>query len=199
MIRYFLAQGDRAGSAVIIEGLKTVTCSHPPPSVQIATIGMRTYCAACKKEGFIAPRGPRRPGTAANGKEWALSGDINICDCNPPPTFYAERGMMVTFTAEEVAQFSGREGGFVHARSSASEDSSHWISFAMREQGSLEGLRCSAHFSDGSIEYGELDRNNKVRFERGNHSSCTSVQFQLNERGNDLVPVVGSLLTLIAD
>jgi hypothetical protein len=38
MIRYFLARGDRAGSAVITEGLKNVTCSNPPPEVNIATL-----------------------------------------------------------------------------------------------------------------------------------------------------------------
>ncbi|AIO48138.1 hypothetical protein ABEG10_00580 [Burkholderia cenocepacia] len=32
MIRYFLAKGDRAREAVIVEGLDTVTCSDPPPS-----------------------------------------------------------------------------------------------------------------------------------------------------------------------
>ncbi|MEM5328298.1 hypothetical protein VSR34_17135 [Paraburkholderia sp. JHI2823] len=103
MIRYFLARGDRAGNAAITEGLENVTCSNPPPRVNIATLYMKTYCTACKQEGFIAPKGPRWPGTGPNGKPWALSGDINVCGCNPPPVFYAERGMSMTFTAEEVA------------------------------------------------------------------------------------------------
>ena len=42
MIRYFLAKGDRAGSATITEGLEGVTCSNPPPRVQIATLYMKT-------------------------------------------------------------------------------------------------------------------------------------------------------------
>jgi hypothetical protein len=102
MIRYFLAKGDRAGGATIIDGLKQVTCSNPPPRVEIATLGMKTYCTTCKREGFIAPKGPRRKGTAPNGKEWALSGDVNICGCNPAPVFYAERGMMVTLAPHEI-------------------------------------------------------------------------------------------------
>jgi hypothetical protein len=109
MIRYFLAKGDRAGDAVIIEGLATVTCSNPPPSVPIATLDMKTYCSACKREGYIAPQGPRRPGTGPNGKQWALSGDINVCGCNPPPIFYAERGMRMIFTAGEAAALNGRK------------------------------------------------------------------------------------------
>jgi hypothetical protein len=85
MIRTFLAKGDRAESAVITEGLDSVTCSNPPPAAHIATLGMKTYCSACKREGYIAPRGPRRPGTGPNGKQWALSGDINMCGCKPAP------------------------------------------------------------------------------------------------------------------
>ncbi|WP_175999203.1 PAAR domain-containing protein [Burkholderia stabilis] len=111
MIRYFLAKGDRAGDAVIIEGLDTVTCSNPPPSVHIATLDMKTYCSACKREGYIAPQGPRWPGTGPNGKQWALSGDINVCGCNPPPVFYAERSMQMIFTAGEIATLNGRKPG----------------------------------------------------------------------------------------
>ena len=88
---------------MITEGLKNVTCSNPPPEVNIATLYMKTYCTVCKQVGHIAPNGPRRPGTGPNGQQWALSGDINVCGCNPPPVFYAERGMSMTFTAEEVA------------------------------------------------------------------------------------------------
>ncbi|WP_412526977.1 hypothetical protein [Burkholderia lata] len=109
MIRYFLAKGDRAGEAVIVEGLDRVTCSNPPPKVHIATLDMKTYCSACKREGYIAPQGPRWPGTGPNGKQWALSGDINVCGCNPPPIFYAERGMRMTFTAGETATLTGRQ------------------------------------------------------------------------------------------
>ncbi|WP_235362664.1 PAAR domain-containing protein [Burkholderia sp. A9] len=109
MIRYFLAKGDRGGSAVITEGLADVTCSDPPPSVNIATLYMKTYCMACKQEGFIAPQGPRWPGTGSNGQPWALSGDINVCGCNPSPTFYAERNMTMTFESHEVAALGGAE------------------------------------------------------------------------------------------
>lgn len=109
MIRYFLAKGDRAGEAVIVEGLDTVTCSNPPPRVHIATLDMKTYCSACKREGYIAPQGPRWPGTGPNGKQWALSGDINVCGCNPPPIFYAERGMRMIFTAGETATLNGHQ------------------------------------------------------------------------------------------
>lgn len=124
MIRYFLAKGDWAGSAMIIEGLPDCTCSNPPPRVEIATLYMKTYCTACKREGFIAPRGPRWPGTASNGKQWALSGDINVCGCNPPPVFHAERGMTMSFTAEQatalIAPYT-RSGGGAESASKTKE------------------------------------------------------------------------------
>ncbi|VWB75124.1 hypothetical protein BLA14095_03444 [Burkholderia lata] len=104
MIRYFLARGDRGGSATITEGLESVTCSNPPPSVQIATLYMKTYCTACKREGFTSPKGPRLPGRAPNGQPWALSGDINACGCSPPPVFYAERGMRMILTSHELVE-----------------------------------------------------------------------------------------------
>jgi uncharacterized protein (DUF2345 family) len=31
-----------------------------------------------------------------------LSGDINLCGCNPPPTFHAERNMAMSFTSDEA-------------------------------------------------------------------------------------------------
>ncbi|RQS22550.1 hypothetical protein [Burkholderia sp. Bp8998] len=105
MIRFFLAKGDRGGSATITEGLEHVTCSNPPPRVHIATLYMKTYCVACKQEGYIAPEGPRWLGTGPNGKPWALSGDVNVCGCNPAPVFYAERSMSMSFTAREAATF----------------------------------------------------------------------------------------------
>jgi hypothetical protein len=110
MIRYFLAKGDRAGGATIVDGLQWVTCSNPPPRVEIATLGMKTYCATCKREGFIAPQGPRHNGAAPNGKGWALSGDINICGCNPSPVFYAERAMMMTLSAHEIEAWRQASG-----------------------------------------------------------------------------------------
>ena len=103
MIRYFLAKGDRAGDAVITEGLSTSTYQDADGRrVELATVYMQTYCHACKKSGFICPSGPRLPGTAENGKQHALSGDINICDCKPPPAFFAVRNMTESITTSDI-------------------------------------------------------------------------------------------------
>jgi hypothetical protein len=108
MIRSFLGVGDRAGQAVVTEGLDTISCSNPPPRVQISTLYMKTWCNACKQEGHIAPTGPRWPGTGPNGQPWALSGDINLCGCTPPPVFFSNRSMRMVFTAEDVARLTGK-------------------------------------------------------------------------------------------
>ncbi|MDR3098123.1 MAG: hypothetical protein LBV73_13765 [Paraburkholderia sp.] len=108
MRRVYLGVGDKAGEAVITEGLPSVTCSNPPPRVHIATLYMKTWCDACKQDGYIAPKGPRHPGTGPNGQQWALSGDINICGCSPPPVFHAERNMAMIFTRKEVGALAGR-------------------------------------------------------------------------------------------
>lgn len=108
MRRAYLGVGDKAGEAVVTEGLPSVTCASPPPRVHLATLYMKTWCNACKQEGYIAPRGPRHPGTAPNGQQWALGGDINICGCSPPPVFYAERNKVMIFTAQESAALRGK-------------------------------------------------------------------------------------------
>lgn len=107
MRRVFLGVGDKANEAVITEGLPSVTCSNPPPRVHISTLYMKTWCNACKQEGYIAPRGRRNPGTGPNGQQWALSGDINICGCSPPPVFHAERNMAQIFHSDEGASRTG--------------------------------------------------------------------------------------------
>ncbi|CAH2906849.1 MAG: hypothetical protein CPSOU_0697 [uncultured Paraburkholderia sp.] len=107
MIRSFLGMGDRGGEATVMEGLDSVSCSNPPPRVQISTLYMKTWCNACKQEGYIAPQGPRWPGTGPNGEQWALSGDINICGCTPPPVFFAQRNMNMKFPAEDAGPIDG--------------------------------------------------------------------------------------------
>jgi len=161
MIRYFLARGDRGGSATITEGLPNVTCNNPPPSVQIATLYMRTYCTACKREGFIAPKGPRRPGTAPNGKQWALSGDINVCGCNPPPVFYAKRGMTMTFTSEEIARMSAPlASASALQRADTREQIEHDDYYVLIDQASGRPVANTAYAikrTGGAVEHGTTD------------------------------------------
>lgn len=161
MIRYFLAKGDRAGSAMITEGLTNVTCSNPPPRVQIATLYMKTFCTACKREGFISPKGPRQPGNGPNGQQWALSGDINVCGCNPPPVFYAERGMKMTIRAEEMVGGMGSGAGAQTTATSIASDADYdeQIRFVTPEDVPLARMRYRIFMEDGNQHSGITDDN----------------------------------------
>ncbi|SAK92432.1 hypothetical protein AWB75_06540 [Caballeronia catudaia] len=154
--RAFLAQGDRADRAVITQGLKNVTCSNPPPRVHIATLGMSTYCSACKQTGYIAPRGRRHPGTGPNGRQWALSGDVNICGCSPPPVFYAERRMWQSFTSEGGTHVERRSGP---SSSSAAKELSYDELVVLRDEGGnpVAGLRYKLIVDDGRVFEGVTD------------------------------------------
>jgi len=117
MIRYFLAKGDKAGEAVIIEGLPTSTYEG--------------------EDGFISPSGPRLPDRAENGQQHALSGDINVCDCKPAPVFFAIRNMTETITSEDIARMSGAFESISEAENvNVDEDLEHFFEIvdAMTEQ-----------------------------------------------------------------
>jgi hypothetical protein len=162
MIRYFLGVGDRAGSAVITEGLPSVSCSNPPPRVQISTLYMKTYCTACKREGFIAPKGPRRPGTASNGEQWALSGDINMCGCTPPPVFHAERGMWTSFTSQEAAALVGND---VSASARQTETARYDEQFTLTDHAGqrLAGVRYRVRVGSNVIASGVTDAGGRTQ------------------------------------
>ncbi|RQS70430.1 hypothetical protein DID96_14885 [Burkholderia sp. Bp8963] len=183
MIRYFLARGDRGGSAVITEGLENVTCSNPPPSVNIATLYMKTYCTACNQAGFIAPKGPRWPGTGPNGKPWALSGDINVCGCNPPPVFYAERGMTMSFTAEQATELMGRSRSEVHP--SPPIGAEHDEQYVLRNADTgrpLARMRYRIHAESGQVFSGVTDSTGHTQ--RVTTSGAENLRIDIIENNN---------------
>ncbi|MCX4163678.1 MULTISPECIES: hypothetical protein [Paraburkholderia] len=140
MTRTFLCKGDKADEAVITEGLPGNTYSEGGAELELATVYMKTYCHTCKKEGFICPSGPRLPGATENGKMWALSGDINICNCDPPPVFEATRNYTMTMDGEGAAQSSTSQN--VHDQ--------HFL--LLNSDGSpIEGLRYCLQSEAGEI------------------------------------------------
>jgi hypothetical protein len=156
MRRVFLGVGDRAGSAVIIEGLPSVTCSNPPPEVHISTLYMKTYCSACGKEGFIAPQGFRWDGTGPNGQQWALSGDINVCGCSPAPVFHAERNMAQIFDVGDGAMLTGRGA---NAATSNAMQYAYDEQFTLRDGGGrvLQDTYYTVRLPSGELIHGVTD------------------------------------------
>lgn len=49
------------------------------------------WCPACKTTGKIASDGPRIPMTAPDGRQAALSDDLCLCLCSPPPRLVASQ------------------------------------------------------------------------------------------------------------
>lgn len=163
MRRAHLGVGDKAGHAVITEGLPSVTYSNPPPSVHIATLGMKTWCDACKQEGHIAPRGPRWAGTGPNGRQWALSGDINICSCAPPPVFYAERNMEQVFTREEAAAQIASNATETSALIPADILDQHFYLIDEKTRRPLKGVPYRIVTSDGDLYEGCTDAQGRTQ------------------------------------
>jgi hypothetical protein len=89
--------GDRAGEAVIVESTGKMFRGR-----RLAAVGMATYCHTCKQRGLVAPRGVRSVGA---DQILALSGDVNLCGCHPPPRFDAGYGMKMVFMAADIVRW----------------------------------------------------------------------------------------------
>lgn len=127
------------------------------------------------------------------GKEPALEGDICVCKCSPPPVMLpSQSDMYESFESHQLASMGyGPTGNYL-----ADEPSSeHWIRFALKDAGSCEGLRCRAHFADGSVEDGVFDADSKVHFDRPNASACQKVEVVLDGGQVNTGSVMGSILT----
>ncbi|MCX5540927.1 hypothetical protein M3A49_15715 [Paraburkholderia sp. CNPSo 3076] len=175
MERSFLGIGDKADNgAFVAEGLDSISCSNPPPCVQISTIGMRTYCPVFEQEGHIAPRGPRWPGTGPNGSQWALSGDVNLCGCSPPPVFRAERNMTMSFTSEEAAALMGQRTKTTTSSAPVDAFDQHFRLTDERTGKPLKGVPYRIVTSDGDEHEGITDaRGHTLRVSNDRDTSAT--------------------------
>lgn len=60
--------------------------------VPVALEGDAVACPACNGAGLIAADGPRLPARDA-GRLYALSGDLCLCGCEPPPRLVAAQAL----------------------------------------------------------------------------------------------------------
>lgn len=197
MKRYLLARGDRAGAAQIVEGLPHSTyVGLDGARVSLATVYMKTWCEACRQEGYISPRGPRHFALAENRRQFALSGDVNACSCEPQPVFEAVRSIFQTITASDVERMDPAVARCT--RDDGLGERWRWIGFHMRNGEGLEGMHCAAHFADGSVETGVFDANHVVGWGRSNNSVCTRLEL-LPHVVQDGPSVAGALLAALVD
>ena len=89
--RYFITLG-----APTTAGGKVTSAHHlnTIEGVPIALEGDTCWCPACLSEGVIRPDGARLSDTL-DGRELALSDDLCICRCSPPPRLLAAQRLMV--------------------------------------------------------------------------------------------------------
>ncbi|CAH2779051.1 MAG: hypothetical protein CBARDMAM_1019 [uncultured Caballeronia sp.] len=126
------------------------------------------------------------------GKEQALEGDLCVCKCDPSPVMIASQtDNSQSFESHHLAQMGYGPSGNYLADERASE---HWIRFSLKDKGSCEGLRCRAHFSDGPVEEGVSNSENKMLFSRPNASACQKVEVVLDSNQGSGQSVMGSLL-----
>lgn len=190
MKRSYLKIGDKSSAGgTVVEGIPLMT-HH---GKELTFVGATVICPACKSDGHIVAKGPRWLGDLM-GKHAALEGDICSCKCYPPPVMIASQSdMTMSFESHELASMGYGPSGKALSEEPAS-DSDHWIRFALSDKGSCEGLRCRAHFSDGSVEEGSFDSDNRVHFSRPNASPCQKVEVVINHNQDTSKSVMTNLL-----
>ncbi|MBR8355893.1 PAAR domain-containing protein [Burkholderia vietnamiensis] len=91
MTRYMILDGDHTTAA------GTVRATATPFELggrHIAHEGDDVICPACKTVGKIQCVGPRQPMTGPDGRPVALSDDLCICKCAPPPKLVPSQQVM---------------------------------------------------------------------------------------------------------
>lgn len=145
-----------------------------------ALIGNDAYCDACKSTGRIAMAGGPYRRSFDTARKVALDGDLVLCKCPKLPRIAA--------SLAGPSWCDDRNEG--HARAVADSTSVNrtddiapqWISFALMDRGNVGGLRCVAHFDDGSQEFGAFGSDNTARFERfDNDSVCTGIELLMDD------------------
>lgn len=85
--RYYI----RSGATTTAGGKVTASSQfHTVDGAALAREGDPVDCPACGVQGHIQCVPPRLSDTF-NGKQYALSDDLCICGCSPPPTLVADQ------------------------------------------------------------------------------------------------------------
>lgn len=184
--RNFLRKSDHSQSGgTVTEGIPNMTSDGR----ELTYLGAYVTCPLCGTGGPIVAFGPRLPGSMM-GKTAALEGDLVDCGCDRRPSIIASQDVRYqTFETHQLAAMGFTEAG------RPIDEKPYWIKFGLNEQGSCEGLRCGAHFEDGSVEYGVFDANNTVKFERSTGSPCRRVEVLFDDAANRGGSIVDSLLS----
>ncbi|MFC7421400.1 PAAR domain-containing protein [Iodobacter arcticus] len=146
-----------------------------------ARVGDKATCPACGKPGTIVGG---EPSVIVFGKPLALEGHIIACGCPSGSNRILPRQGKATVNMRPGANAAPSKASATPKASSASklatssqtDPSKKWVSFDWGNQGSCEGMRCMAHFDDGSQLEGVIDADNKVHFASAPGTACYKVE-----------------------
>jgi len=142
---------------------------------QVALDGDRATCGNCKGTYPIYGTGT---GMFDHGRAVAVDGDLVLCPCGKNRVIAgADATIFLEAKRSAVAAQAATTGATLAA--TADIDRGHWIDFSLRDSVNCEGLRCTAHFDDGSVESGTFDGSNSVRFTRRSDAACIRVELSL--------------------
>ncbi|WP_205194851.1 PAAR domain-containing protein [Burkholderia sp. Ax-1719] len=178
MRRKMIVQGDKTTkNGVVVTGDPTTTSGGLP----LAYVGAEVHCPACNSTGKIANVMPYMPMTFCSGKQVALEDDVCLCKCEPPPKLIASQSdMVMTMESGALARMGYSESG----QKLPPDQQPKFIEFNVADQGRLYGMRCVAHFDDGSTASSYFDHENTVRFDNPSGSSCKRLSFESDDAGN---------------
>lgn len=131
---------------IVISGLSTSTWHGKANAFE----GDKIQCPRCKTIGTIKAAGTRISHKGRHGKEAALSGDLCICRCHPPPvlvpsqTFFSTRG---------VAEPSGL----------TTTDYDEQFVLKDEDGNILPGIPYSVRLPSGVLDHGETDSDGCTR------------------------------------
>ncbi|WP_111933351.1 PAAR domain-containing protein [Paraburkholderia bryophila] len=88
MTRYLILNGDKTTASGTVVATPT---SIQFESREIAHEGDDVQCASCHTTGKIRCDAPRHSMNSPDGRQAALSGDLCVCKCHPPPKLVASQ------------------------------------------------------------------------------------------------------------
>nr|WP_093643931.1 PAAR domain-containing protein [Paraburkholderia aspalathi] len=88
MKRYLILDGDQTTTAGTIHAKDTALGLN---GRYVAHEGDEVSCPACSSTGTISCDGPRLPMNGPDNRRTALSDDLCICKCSPPPKLVASQ------------------------------------------------------------------------------------------------------------
>ena len=93
MKRYLILNGDKTTANGTVQATSTTVQLN---GQDVAHEGDSVACPSCNTTGRVQCDGPQQIMTAPDGRRAALSDDLCICGCHPPPKLIASQNMMST-------------------------------------------------------------------------------------------------------